>query len=271
MLRLAGPMQSWGVHSKFNSRPTQTEPSKSGVIGLIASALGRSREESVEDLTNLRFGVRVDQEGLIETDLQIATVYNDKTASTNGKARESIVDPFLSYYEYNKLYKEKYKEKKPSASPIKTTLTTNYFIADGIFVVGLESDDKDFLITIEKALKNPKYPLYLGRRSYIPTMPLFLGIRNLPLEEALESEIWQMNPEDQNWEKNQMRIICEIKSNEDTNVFQNDFPISFDSRNRKFIPRGMKEIFKPKGDYNTKHDFFSTIPETKEENSQAED
>ena len=40
LLRLAGPMQSWGTDSKFDVRRTGREPSKSGVIGLVAAALG---------------------------------------------------------------------------------------------------------------------------------------------------------------------------------------------------------------------------------------
>ena len=35
LLRLAGPLQSWGTDSKFEVRRTENEPSKSGVIGLV--------------------------------------------------------------------------------------------------------------------------------------------------------------------------------------------------------------------------------------------
>ena len=42
LLRLAGPMQSWGTDSKFDERRTGREPSKSGVIGLVAAALHRA-------------------------------------------------------------------------------------------------------------------------------------------------------------------------------------------------------------------------------------
>jgi len=64
LLRLAGPLQSWGVDAKFDRRGTERAPTKSGVIGLVAAALGRLRNESVEDIQALRFGVRVDREGL---------------------------------------------------------------------------------------------------------------------------------------------------------------------------------------------------------------
>ncbi len=59
LLRLAGPMQSWGDASRFNRRETRTEPTKSAVIGLLASAQGRTREDPIEDLLQLSFGVRI--------------------------------------------------------------------------------------------------------------------------------------------------------------------------------------------------------------------
>ena len=63
LMRLAAPLQSWGAEAKFDWRKTNREPTKSGVIGLLAAALGRRRDDSLEDLNRLRFGVRVDQEG----------------------------------------------------------------------------------------------------------------------------------------------------------------------------------------------------------------
>ena len=62
LLRLAGPMQSWGTDSKFDVRRTGREPSKSGVIGLVAAALGIARQDrqALQTLNGLRFGVRVD-------------------------------------------------------------------------------------------------------------------------------------------------------------------------------------------------------------------
>lgn len=44
LLRLAAPLQAWGTESKFESRRTQREPSKSGVIGMLAAALGLRRD-----------------------------------------------------------------------------------------------------------------------------------------------------------------------------------------------------------------------------------
>jgi len=72
LLRLAAPLQSWGVDAKFDRRGTARIPTKSGVIGLIAAALGRRRNESLDDLGALCFGVRVDREGALLRDYHTA-------------------------------------------------------------------------------------------------------------------------------------------------------------------------------------------------------
>ena len=65
LLRLAAPLQAWGADSKFETRKTAREPTKSGVIGLLAAALGLRRDETepLTRLAGLRFGVRVEREG----------------------------------------------------------------------------------------------------------------------------------------------------------------------------------------------------------------
>ena len=51
LLRLAAPLQSWGADSKFEVRKTNREPTKSGVLGLLAAALGYSALFGVSVLT----------------------------------------------------------------------------------------------------------------------------------------------------------------------------------------------------------------------------
>ena len=61
LLRLAGPLQAWGVKSRFTVRSTELAPTRSGIIGLVSAAVGRRRTDPIEDLLSLRFGVRKDQ------------------------------------------------------------------------------------------------------------------------------------------------------------------------------------------------------------------
>lgn len=63
LLRLAGPLQAWGVKSRFTIRATELAPTKSGIIGMLAAAVGRRRTDPIEDFLSLRFGVRKDQPG----------------------------------------------------------------------------------------------------------------------------------------------------------------------------------------------------------------
>lgn len=146
LLRLAGPMQSWGTDSKFDVRRTGREPSKSGVIGLVAAAMGIARQDrqTLQTLNSLRFGVRVDREGVLLRDYHIARTAKD-----------------VAY------------------------VTHRYYLADAEFVAGLESADHALLAQIAQALQAPAFPLYLGRRSCPPVGSVFLKISDEPLEAAL--------------------------------------------------------------------------------------
>ncbi len=81
LLRLAGPLQSWGTSSRFIRRTTEDAPSKSGIIGLLAAAHGRRRSDSIEDLVNIRLGVRIDQPGSLLRDFQSALKAGESNAS----------------------------------------------------------------------------------------------------------------------------------------------------------------------------------------------
>ena len=74
LLRLVGPMQSWGTTSRFDHRDTGKEPSKSGIVGLLAAALGIGRENwtDLEPLSRLAMGVRHDRAGVPKRDYQTA-------------------------------------------------------------------------------------------------------------------------------------------------------------------------------------------------------
>lgn len=102
LLRLAGPMQSWGDASRFNRRETRTEPTKSAIIGLLASAQGRTREDSIEDLLQLSFGVRVEQKGLVMRDYQTEKSLDRKRNSSSF----AKVLPVTNRYYHEAIHKE---------------------------------------------------------------------------------------------------------------------------------------------------------------------
>lgn len=74
LLKFNAPLQSWGTSLKLNDHETDMYPSKSGVIGMIASALGRRRDADISDLARLRFGVRIDNPGTLIDDFQVSKI-----------------------------------------------------------------------------------------------------------------------------------------------------------------------------------------------------
>lgn len=204
LLRLAGPLQAWGYDSKFETRRTGREPTKSGVTGLLAAALGRKRDEAIDDLLALHFGVRVDKEGELLHDYHTVQMKSGKTYVTH-----------------------------------------RYYLSDATFLVGFESEDEKMLKTLEQALYNPAFPLFLGRRSCVPTLPLVVGVRTLGLIEALRSEPWQLSPWMQKKEIKKghglLRILTDAASDEKNIVAVKDFPISFHPESRKYTYRPVKE------------------------------
>ncbi len=162
LMRLAGPMQSWGVSSRFGIRETGPEPSKSGVIGLLCAALGWDRavpahriagkERTLAELAALPFGVRVVREGVLRRDYHTA---------------QNVLRA-----------KAKLKPGKP-ANPgdlQDTVLSERFYLSDAYFLVGFESDDADLLRALDAVLQHPYWPLSLGRKAFIPTWPVRFGL-----------------------------------------------------------------------------------------------
>lgn len=178
LLRLAAPMQSWGAASRHMTRGTLTMPTKSGVVGLLAAALGRRRGEDVSDLAALRFGVRADQPGRLLADYHTVSGASHAPGDPSRQRLPNAAGASL----------------KPADS---TKVTRRHYIADAVFVAGLEGP-ADITGAAAEALRRPRYALYLGRRSCPPARPVLLDL--LPaagLGEALRTAPWQAGPVEQ--------------------------------------------------------------------------
>lgn len=200
LLRFAGPLQAWGADSRFDVRRTNREPTKSGVIGLIASALGLRRDAPLDELNRLYFGVRIDREGVLLRDLH--TVRKDKNTSY---------------------------------------MTTRYYLSDAVFLIGLHSDDEALMQRLEHAVRNPAHPLFLGRRSCPPEGRVCLGLRQMPLEEALKSEPSLIPPKPSKpGEPQRARIVLDDPHG---TARLNDLPVSFSPYNRQYAYRAAREMW----------------------------
>jgi len=152
-LRLEGPMQSWGERGRWSVRDTAPEPTKSGVIGLIACAMGYRTDEQIRPLSEkTRMGVRCDAPGRLITDYH-----------TVGGG-----------YDYPTLLTAAGKPKKSSGKP-HTEITWRDYLCDASFLVVLQSDDETLIAQMAHALQHPVWPVYLGRKSCPPSRPVFDG------------------------------------------------------------------------------------------------
>ncbi|MCL3778431.1 MULTISPECIES: type I-E CRISPR-associated protein Cas5/CasD [unclassified Actinomyces] len=232
LLRLAGPMQAWGVRSRFTERRTELAPSKSGVIGMLAAAVGRRRTDPVEDLLTLRFGVRKDQPGTVIRDFHTARTLDGKDSMP---------------------------------------LSTRYYLADAVFLTGIEGD-RELLSGLDEALRHPVFPLYLGRRSCPPTHPVSLGLRETDLLDALSSEPWQASEWFRKRHRSALPFAAELLVDQESVSVEErgdfygvrDVPVSYDPRRRDYGFRNVERRLVPVGPtQEDPHDPMAAVEEAK--------
>lgn len=213
LLRLAGPMQSWGTQSRFSERDTGREPSKSGVVGLLCAALGRPREVPVDDLAALRMGVRVDREGTLQIDFQTA----------GGTHRQG----------------ERYGVVRADGTAGGTVVSRRAYLADADFLVGLEGDDLALLRQLDAALAAPRWPLCLGRKSFVPGVPVHLpggGLR--PGLDPRAALLGEPSPGG-----GRRRLVLEATDGATTADIRHDQPVGAAFAHRQFMPRAIVTTF----------------------------
>jgi CRISPR system Cascade subunit CasD len=197
LMRLVGPMQSWGHRSRFDERDTGLEPTRSGVIGLLACALGLPRSADLSPFDVLRLGVRVDAPGPVMVD--------DQTALDVIKADGSGRDTVTSHRAY---------------------------LADARFLVGLEGKNRGFLGELNSALRAPRWPLFLGRKSFVPALPVHLPDRpvweNCSLEDALTFSPWHRLRRGERM-PDSLRLAIEPRAG-GGGLARNDWPLDFQQR-----------------------------------------
>lgn len=149
LIRLKGPLMSWGDRLDFGVRTTRRRPTKSGVIGLCASALGYDRSADLSELNRLRFGVRTIKQGILLDDYQIMG-------------------------------------KRPDGTPM--PVEHKEYLSDADFLAGLEADDRQLLEKVAAAFEHPVFAPYLGRRGCPPAGPIRVRLSEKTLEESLGGE-----------------------------------------------------------------------------------
>lgn len=193
-LRLEGPLQAWGVRSRWGERDTMDAPTKSGVVGLLGCALGLRRDdERLRDLSaELRMGVRVDRPG---------TRLRDYHTTGGAKAKDGQPEGTL---------------KADGGKPKRETdVSERFYLADASFLVALRGTAPT-VARLAEVLQTPAWPVFLGRKSCPPSVPVFADAGDYDdLELALKG--W---PLPANAAKPPLRLLIETRPGAGTR--QND-------------------------------------------------
>ncbi len=211
LLRLEGPLQSWGTRSRFPERDTENEPSKSGVLGLVAAALGMPRDEValLARLAECRMAVRADREGKLLRD------YHTAGGGTFRRVPHSVFDAKG------------------------TVLTSRHYLQGASFLAALGYEDGLLAARIDDALRSPKWPLALGRRACTPSLPVRAGVVVATPEEALRRALWPSS----RVPTGPVRLIVECSSREPGAEPRQDQPLSFRLHDRHYARRFVRTIF----------------------------
>lgn len=152
-LYLDAPMQSWGYQSRFDRRTSFSFPTKSGIIGMICAAMGvdRSNPDILQELSILKMTMLMFQNNGRLTDFHTVGGGWDKKSDAGhivNTAQGRVGSTVITRREY--LQQSKY----------------------GVLIMG----EPLFLKKIADALYDPKWGIWLGRKSCIPATPVCQGI-----------------------------------------------------------------------------------------------
>mgnify|MGYP001207991955 CR=1 FL=1 len=209
LLYLDGPMQSWGHQSRFQRRTTLAFPTKSGVIGMVCAALGLARDDRVmiSKLAGLRLETYVLMSGRRMTDYHtVGGGYDPKTEHQRMAMKVDGTTP-------------------------DTVVTFREYLLEAKFAVLMNGEER-LLERAESALMNPKWGVWLGRKSCVPASIIAQG-RFVSQEEALQSV------EALSGRKPVRRILEAAAFGEGTDTVH-DVPVNFSTR--EFTVRRIADV-----------------------------
>ncbi len=152
LFTLRGPMQAWGTVAVGEVRPVASRPTRSGLLGLLAAALGIRRSEP-EHLAALeaacRMAVRIDAPGSRLVDYHTVQAPQEKAKRVFRTRRDELVTMLDA-------------EERPN-----TILSRREYMADAAFTacVWLVRECDWTLGAMREALLEPVFVPYLGRKS----------------------------------------------------------------------------------------------------------
>ena len=218
LIRLAGPMQSWGDHSTFSERDTRPYPTRSALIGLFAAALGRGRGEPITDLAELRFTIRVDRPGVLMEDFH--------TVGGGFPPERTVMKAEGG--------------RRPAATA--TIVSHRYYLADAVFTVSVTGPEAT-VAAVANGLSRPVWAPYLGRRSCPAEAPLLLRWPVADPVRELRTAVPLSRPKPAKQETIEVDFVFEQPPSADltgaARATVNDVPLDFHPHRRRYLTRSV--------------------------------
>ncbi|MGD0816215.1 MAG: type I-E CRISPR-associated protein Cas5/CasD [Verrucomicrobiota bacterium] len=165
-LLLDGPMQSWGHSSRFDRRTTALHPTRSGIIGILAAALGINKYGPDEGEKLARFAP-----------LRITTV---SLPRRDHRGNERFFRRMEDYHTVTGI-----RRASGTVDADATVQTYRHYLLDARFGVLIEGP-VTLLEEIAAALRNPRWGVWLGRKCCPPASPLLIALV------STREEAWRM-------------------------------------------------------------------------------
>lgn len=167
-LRLAGPLQSWAKPAVAgNFVNTQEVPTASALQGLVAGALGYRRGEWPGWISDIDFVVREDKRAQIVDDFHTIGSREDEYTF---RRRLAILQGIPAKSAKSIAF-------KPGVGA--TVIARRTYLSDAEFLVRMTLDDHTE--DLDRAVADPVFSTYLGRKAFPATFPFYLGVGNSDL------------------------------------------------------------------------------------------
>ncbi|MDR2240652.1 MAG: type I-E CRISPR-associated protein Cas5/CasD [Zoogloeaceae bacterium] len=154
LLRLYGSLASWGEIAVGEMRHSAAHPSRSALLGLLGAALGieRSDDAGQQGLAQgYRFGIKLEQAGMPLRDYHTVQVGTAPRKFSFRSRRQEL-----------------------AAEKVETMLSAREYRCDSIALIAVEALPQApcDLERLAAALRQPRFLLYLGRKSCPLALPL---------------------------------------------------------------------------------------------------
>jgi len=204
-LLLDGPLQSWGFASRFQRRTTGLYPTKSGVIGLVCAAMGLvkgSPEESewLPKVSALKMTSILIPRDVPGADAQL---------------------PVRRLEDYHTVLETR---RASGALNKDAVVTRRQYLLEARFGVIL-AGNRTVLECAAAALQNPIWGVWLGRKSCIPSAPVFVAL--CKSQDAAWKAILQACKVSEDTHMETFTTVTEVKHFAEGTDSISDQPVSF--------------------------------------------